>query len=225
MFSTTLTPAQNTHVALMRTLARGFADLPMVLKGGTALLLCYGLDRFSEDLDFDAPKRFNVVTRVERLLQGVATRYDIRVVKDTETVQRLKVHYEAKAIFSRSAPHTPGVQRLLKIETSFRQAPVAEDVRMHEGIRVYALPRLVEQKLKALAQRTTARDLYDVAFLLRTHPNAFNPLSWQTLREAAQDLNALEARFLPAFEDDAILNPEQLPDLLLQLQAALETLP
>lgn len=208
MFGTALTPEQTTHVVLMQTLARGFADLPMVLKGGTALLLCYGLDRFSEDLDFDAPKRFNVVTRVERLLQSVANRYDIRVVKDTETVQRLKVHYEAKAIFSRSAPHAPGVQRLLKIETSFRQAPVAEDVRMHEGIRVYALPRLVEQKLKALAQRTTARDLYDVAFLLRTHRNAFNPLSWQTLREAAQDLNALEARFLPAFEDDALLNPE-----------------
>lgn len=212
-----LTPAQTTHVVLMRTLARGFADLPMVLKGGTALLLCYGLDRFSEDLDFDAPKRFNVAARVERLMPRVAMQHDIRVVKDTETVQRLKIHYEAR--------QPPGVQRLLKIETSFRQTPASEDVRLHDGIRVYVLPRLVEQKLHAFAQRTTARDLYDVAFLTRVHATAFSPAAWQTLHEAASDLDALEERFLPAFEDDAILNPDQLPDLLLQLQEALEARP
>jgi predicted nucleotidyltransferase component of viral defense system len=44
------------HVNIMRAIARDFHVIPMVLKGGTALLLCYGLDRFSEDLDFDAPK-------------------------------------------------------------------------------------------------------------------------------------------------------------------------
>jgi predicted nucleotidyltransferase component of viral defense system len=103
MFGTALTPAQLTHVALIRRLAQGFADLPVVPKDGTALLLCYGLDRFSEDLDFDAPKRFNVATRVERLLQGVATHQEVRVVKDTETVQRLKVHDQTRE----------GIQRLL----------------------------------------------------------------------------------------------------------------
>jgi predicted nucleotidyltransferase component of viral defense system len=213
MLGAALTPAQTTHVALMGTLARGFADLPMVLKGGTALLLCYGLDRFSEDLDFDAPKRFNVAARIERLLQGVATHQEIRTVKDTETVQRLKVHYQAKN----------GVERLLKIETSFRHPPLPSDVHQHEGIRVYVLPRLIEQKLLALVQRTTARDLYDVAFLAHAHLSAFSPAAWQTFSAAARDINMLESRFLPAFEDDAILNAEQLPGLLLQLQDALES--
>lgn len=27
-------------------------DSGLILKGGTALMLCYGLDRFSEDLEF-----------------------------------------------------------------------------------------------------------------------------------------------------------------------------
>lgn len=227
--SPVMTPAQSTHVALMHTLAQGFADLPMVLKGGTALLLCYGLDRFSEDLDFDAPKRFNLLSRVEKLMQRVATAHEVRVVKDTETVQRLKIHYTARASLLASEPvlanMAEGVQRLLKIETSFRHAPAAADVRLHDGIRVYALPRLIEQKLHALVQRTTARDLYDVAFLARSQAEAFSPQAWQTLRSAAADLNALEARFLPAFEDDAILNPGHLPEMLFQLQTALEKHP
>jgi predicted nucleotidyltransferase component of viral defense system len=48
-----LSPERRLHVEIMRAIARELHDLPMVLKGGTALLLCYGLDRFSEDLDFD----------------------------------------------------------------------------------------------------------------------------------------------------------------------------
>ena len=27
----------------------------VILKGGTALMLCYGLNRFSEDIDLDSP--------------------------------------------------------------------------------------------------------------------------------------------------------------------------
>lgn len=30
-----------------------YCDNPYVLKGGTALSLCYDLNRFSEDIDFD----------------------------------------------------------------------------------------------------------------------------------------------------------------------------
>ncbi len=44
------------HLDIMRAIARDFHGIPMVLKGGTALFLCCGLDRFSEYLDFDAPK-------------------------------------------------------------------------------------------------------------------------------------------------------------------------
>ncbi len=40
------------HEKLMRAIVKNLADTPMVLKGGTALYLGYGLNRFSEDLDF-----------------------------------------------------------------------------------------------------------------------------------------------------------------------------
>jgi predicted nucleotidyltransferase component of viral defense system len=60
-----LTATQAAHVRIMRVVVSALQDTPMVLKGGTALLLCYGLDRFSEDLDFDAPKKLNLESRLE----------------------------------------------------------------------------------------------------------------------------------------------------------------
>ncbi|MFP6111712.1 nucleotidyl transferase AbiEii/AbiGii toxin family protein [Helicobacter pylori] len=48
------------HEKLMRAIVKNLADTPMVLKGGTALYLGYGLNRFSEDLDFDCCKKINL---------------------------------------------------------------------------------------------------------------------------------------------------------------------
>ena len=56
-------PDRKLHIDIMRDIARDIHDLPMVLKVGTALLLCYGLDRFSEDLDFDS-LRNSILPRV-----------------------------------------------------------------------------------------------------------------------------------------------------------------
>lgn len=202
-----LAQVQAAHIELMRAIAADLHDLPMVLKGGTALLLCYGLDRFSEDLDFDAPKKFSLVGRVERVLARHAQTFSIKTVKDTETVQRLKIHYRKGA-----------VDRLLKIETSFRQAPNPESVINISGIKTYAISALIDQKLAALVGRTKARDLYDVAFLARTFRAEFSADASTRLTDILRDLDALEGRFRLAFEDDSILRIEQLPALLVQLE-------
>lgn len=203
------TPAEQSHVRIMQAIAKDLSDLPMVLKGGTALLLCYGLDRFSEDLDFDAPKKFNVAGRVEKVLSRLTSEHAVRTVKDTETVQRLKIQYR-----------TEDVSRLLKIETSFRNQPDTDSVVVHEGIKTYKVSELIAQKLRALEGRTKARDLYDVAFLHRQYPHEFTSQSRAVLSALVKDINALESRFQLAFEDDSILRAEQLPELLLQLQEA-----
>jgi predicted nucleotidyltransferase component of viral defense system len=52
-----LTAEQKKRLRFMKALARECAGLPMVLKGGTALLFGYGLPRYSEDLDFDSEKK------------------------------------------------------------------------------------------------------------------------------------------------------------------------
>lgn len=56
--------ADDVHVTLMKAIVRSVSSTPYVLKGGTALLLGYGLDRHSEDIDFASPKKLNILNRV-----------------------------------------------------------------------------------------------------------------------------------------------------------------
>jgi predicted nucleotidyltransferase component of viral defense system len=194
------------HVDIMRAIARELHDIPMVLKGGTALLLCYGLDRFSEDLDFDAPKKFNIAGRVEKILSQKAKGHGIRTVKDTETVQRLKAHYTGLTS-----------DRLLKIETSFRTPPTEEQTTVIDGIRTYSVGTLIAQKINALEHRTAARDLYDIAFLTRQYAEKFSTESIQKLGELMADVNAVEQRFHEAFEEDEILDASRLMEIIFQI--------
>lgn len=194
------------HVDIMRAIARDFHDIPMVLKGGTALLLCYGLDRFSEDLDFDAPKKFNIAGRVEKILSQKTKSHNIRTVKDTETVQRLKAHYTGLTS-----------DRLLKIETSFRTPPTEEQTTVIDGIRTYSVGTLIEQKINALEHRTAARDLYDIAFLTRQYAKEFSSGSLQKLGELIADVDAVEQRFQEAFEEDEILDASRLTEIIFQV--------
>lgn len=51
-----LTNRQALHERVMKAVALRMQDTSYVLKGGTALALLYGLDRHSDDLDFDGAK-------------------------------------------------------------------------------------------------------------------------------------------------------------------------
>lgn len=194
------------HVDIMRAIARDFHDIPMVLKGGTALLLCYGLDRFSEDLDFDAPKKFNIAGRVERILSQKTKSHSVRTVKDTETVQRLKAHYTGVTS-----------DRLLKIETSFRNPASEEETTVIDGIRTYSVQALIEQKISAFEHRTAARDLYDLSFLARQYGEHFSASSIQKLAALTANIDAVEQRFQDAFEEDEILDASRLMEIILQV--------
>jgi predicted nucleotidyltransferase component of viral defense system len=44
-------PLQRQRLEIMRAIAQNLIDENVILKGGTGLLLCYNLDRFSEDMD------------------------------------------------------------------------------------------------------------------------------------------------------------------------------
>lgn len=83
------------HERLMRSILQGIGDTPLVLKGGTALMLAYGLDRFSEDLDFDAPHKLNLECRIRRSVPMGIKLESIDLLKDSNTVTRYRVRYES----------------------------------------------------------------------------------------------------------------------------------
>ncbi len=42
------------HNRLIQTIVKGLSNKPVVLKGAAALVLAYGLDRHSGDIDYDS---------------------------------------------------------------------------------------------------------------------------------------------------------------------------
>lgn len=196
----------------MRAVAQDLSNLPLALKGGTALLFCYGLDRFSEDIDLDGSKKLNLENRLDAVLARVTSSHDIRIAKDTDTVQRFKIRYQ-----------TPKAVGNLKIEISYRTGFNEADVLLIGGMKTYRVDRLVEQKLRALDGRTAARDLYDVAFLAERYPESFTVESRDKTQQFLADLNTVESRFRPAFEaDDLFADRANVDEVILRLQAAID---
>lgn len=207
-YKAALTPFQALHVTLMRDIVRSLVDTPMVLKGGTALLLAYGLDRFSEDLDFDSNKAIRLDSKLREVASKHVTIKSIDRTKDTPTVLRYRLIYET--VFGEAR---------LKIETSFRTSPVSSQI--IDGMKVYDLPALITQKLMALQNRTKARDLYDVHFLAKNYFGLFTNEHRAQISQLVSDLDSLEKRFKPAFEYDPILNHQDVLQMVISLSEAL----
>ncbi len=120
------------HEKLMRAIVKNLADTPMVLKGGTALYLGYGLNRFSEDLD-----------RVKSAIPNGIILNDIHIKKDTGSVGRYMVRYATK---------DNKEEQTLKLEISYRDAPKESEVNVIEGMRIAkelgVMAQLIHKKLE-----------------------------------------------------------------------------
>lgn len=120
-----------------------------ILKGGTSLMLCYGLDRFSEDIDLDGFDT-EIIDIVDTFCKLNGYKYNIN--KNTNTVKRCMIHY--------------GGLKPLKIETSYRLKNLNTDVINNiNGILVYNIQSILAMKLSAYSNRDKIRDLYDVVFI------------------------------------------------------------
>lgn len=189
---------------------------PFVLKGGTALSLCYGLDRFSEDIDFDVPGKSLAYDRFKDSIQRFCTTegYTFRIAKDTATTQRAYINYG-------------DTSRPLKVEASYRRMEIpTTHVRVIDGIQVYTLDELARLKAAAYSGRDKIRDLYDVAFICTHYYDQLTPSAQDALRSALEykdlehfdyivrtqkdeliDTDALETMFLESFDKLGLLGP------------------
>jgi predicted nucleotidyltransferase component of viral defense system len=82
----------------------------IIFKGGTALYKCFGLDRFSEDLDFNVIKE----TNLEKIEQGLKP-FKLNYEKEEKSFERSK-----KIIFRIKGPLYNGSRNsLCKLELDF----------------------------------------------------------------------------------------------------------
>lgn len=156
---------QKDRIKLIKTILPMFGS-NFVLKGGTALMLYYGLDRYSEDIDLDA---FNEMDVSLYLTNPGYDIWNIRIAKDTPTVFRIMLDYGAKSDLGNYP---------LKIEVSSRNKKMLNkglyDIVEIDGVKVYHIKEIINMKVATFGQRDKIRDLYDLGFLLNKYPNYFD---------------------------------------------------
>lgn len=131
------------HVSLMKMVTQKIQETkPFVLKGGTALMIAYGLDRFSEDLDFDVYSDLKGSRRanLSSMLKNIKRENDVAIRKDTDTVNRYRVNY----------PNSLNNEASLKIEISYPTPLSRADAVLRNGIYVLPIEKIAEFKINSV---------------------------------------------------------------------------
>lgn len=217
-----MTYNQKTHKELMLAVLAKIQDKPLVLKGGTSLMLCYGLDRFSEDLDFDIQGGFTGkgTVNLENTLNSIKGKsfeiLNVGIKKSTATVTRYMVDYKDKETER---------EHHLKIETSYRTPN--HNYKHINGIKTSDIKDIANFKVNSVLDtqyesRTTARDLYDTAFIAKNYPEALTDEQVIGLRNL--DLDYLNSRYEAAFKEDLLLCDFNADEIVLNLNQAVEAI-
>lgn len=196
-----LTKRDKYHEKLMVNILKNLSDTPLVLKGGTALYLAYGLNRFSEDLDFDSAKKLNLLHKIKSSVPHDIIIDNIHIKKETDTVSRYIVNYHII---------NTGMKDALKIEISYRTPVLDEQITIKNGIRFSSVERIINNKLNAAYDgnntRTKGRDLFDLHFLASHYSEHFDFNLAQRLKGFAQDPDKLVSLYREDIEADPLLN-------------------
>lgn len=200
------------HLVFLRQFVRLVKPDSYALKGGSNLRFFYNSIRYSEDMDIDI--KGIEVHALRDIVMGIVSSNilatnlrpfnieriippDIRRAKQTETVQRFKVHLITSSgidLFTKIEFSRRRLESELKQEpvnaailSAYRQPPLI--------VSHYLIGLAIEQKIRALADRAhvQARDVFDI-FMLHSQINGEDidairkTLSRQKLKSAEESL-------------------------------------
>lgn len=157
------------YVVLLEIFRRAKAGL--VFKGGTALQKCYGLDRFSEDLDFTANSE-DEIKNVEDGLQSLKQLYNssFKKTEDERSVTfNLKIEgplFEKPQSIQTISVEISRREKTLRKPLVVRLIPKYRDLEVQMVV-VMDKDEIMAEKTRALLTRRRPRDLYDSYFLLK----------------------------------------------------------
>lgn len=206
-----LSESEELHRQFMLDILKNVSETPLVLKGGTALMLGYGLDRFSEDLDFDSSQKLNLESKITHSARRGIALIALKTLKNTDIVTRYRARYNTKV-----------GERSLKIEISYRNEISEDDIEVKSSIRVYRIAKILDLKLLAAHDgdnpRTAMRDLYDIEFIARRYADQITPDLAARMKAFATDPDELASRYKQAYLEDALVQDRiLLEELVLNL--------
>ncbi len=141
----------------------------LIFKGGTALKKCYGLNRFSEDLDFTCSDKIDI-----RKLDSGLKRFGLEFEIETKSYAN-----GLKAVLRIKGPLYIGIRASLCkfiVDFSFRENIILKPRLKSIGRFLEEIPtfdvfvmqeeEILAEKIRAIMSRKKARDIYDLWFLL-----------------------------------------------------------
>ncbi len=144
-----------------------------VFKGGTALQKAYGLPRYSEDLDFTlngAPMPdFDAISRYLASAGFGMVNWKKEEVRTSQSA-RLRLQgplYNGKAISECSISLDFSAREKCALAPSYTKIRPAYPDMMPYSLLVMDRKEIAAEKVRAVLTRASARDLYDLSFLLR----------------------------------------------------------
>lgn len=174
-----------------------------ILKGGTSLMVCYNLDRFSEDIDLDCTRSKQIKNIVSDYC--VARNYSFRVAKDTDTVKRFMINYGR-------------LEKPLKIEVSYRKKHIDQsEYRKINGIVVYTINSICMMKINAYASRDKIRDLYDLTFICNNYWSSLSPAVISMARNCVEFKGLEQFDYLINQQKDELIDNNKLADDFLKM--------
>jgi len=190
--------------------------------GGTALRILYGLDRFSEDLDFSllAPMRGFDIDRYSLALEKElrAFGFDVRVEKRNKLVStavqsaflKTDSYHEllrkmTDASIARAVPRGKVLKIKLEVDTDPPPGFFTESKYLLQpipfAVRTYTLPDLFAGKMHAILcrkwkNRVKGRDWYDLVWYAANHPQLHLAHLEQRMRQSGhwQEVTAIDDR-------------------------------
>ena len=145
----------------------------LVFKGGTALFKFYNLNRFSEDLDFDAVgKRFDADKIIKKIIRNLELAGMQRTISE-----KIEYSNETNIRFSIRGPLYDGSKNSMSrvtINISRRERPISTSMKLLIStfpelpsfeLSVLDIKEIAAEKIRCIVTREKPRDIYDLWFL------------------------------------------------------------
>ncbi|MFT4343682.1 MAG: nucleotidyl transferase AbiEii/AbiGii toxin family protein [Candidatus Woesearchaeota archaeon] len=181
----------------------------IVFKGGTCLRICYGLERASEDLDFSFTGSVSALKKIiETSLQSftrLGIEYTNVIQKEFEGNIRFEIQFKGPLYNTANNSVNTLKVDFNKNKVYCKKAKVIKE--LFSDVPSFVLVVLDEkeilaEKIRAIAHRKQARDLYDLWILLGKGVEIDKTLIKKKLKEELVDLKKISLLSKESYEQD-----------------------
>ena len=172
-----------------------------ILKGGTALMMCYGLTRFSEGIDLDSDKDHAFFEYVRQFCSK--SKYEYREAKNTDFTKRVMINYTNR---------DDSTIKPLNVELSMRNPNLFNENQyvLINNILVYNIDYLCLSKSNAFASRDKLRDLFDLVFIYKAYKDKLKEHTLLQLKNVFEYKDIEHVDYLINTNTDNLINTDKL---------------